>query len=716
MHPNIIQSPKGTHPTDTLSVKGLNPEISNDKPSIAAIIPAYNEACHLGNILTVLQSVSYLSEIIVVDDGSSDGTYDAAIYASKNDPRLHLLRHDINLGKGQAIFTGAQATQADYLLLLDADLVGFTKVHIEKMVSPLIKGQAEMTVGLFQGGRLITDIAHRATPWLSGQRCIKAELIRHISKEAAHGYGFETAITITSRQCNWRCKDVRLFGVSRMPARIRNSFREVAKRRVRMYGDISRTMRVTGGWRYLAPRTRPVIRVLLALLLLLFGSSLVYNRSRAASSLQISELPVLDLTTTKRVLVVSPHPDDETLGAGGLIQTALAEGARVKVLVITNGDGQVYQPLTFERRIKTGLRDFVGYGEHRQVETLDALKELGISAEDVLFLGYPDRSLLSLWLGNWEYDCPIQAIFTRVSNNPYKNSYNPLSRYCGSDLLLDIQSIIEEYLPDLIVSPHPNDDHPDHRAAANFTRLALALVQSENLDYRASVIGYLIHYGHFPQPRGSYLARPLLPPPPLSGEHNQWFRLDLSEPTLQQKVEAIKKYPTQIRLLGRFLPSFARPNEIFMNLGSVEVLPLDHTTFFLNETTNPEIDLAYIPIEREALLAEPSNESTSRYLLAGADLVGWRITRVGDQLILTANARGKLIPGLKYRIMVKTPDGRTYNFWHTGEGQFIAPRSFSARIDLSELEDPGVLAFAADVQQRITFERTGWYFIEVKDW
>jgi LmbE family N-acetylglucosaminyl deacetylase len=683
---------------------------------IAAIIPAFNEDQSITSLLEILKETDCLHEIIVVDDGSTDLTAEAALQAARSDPRIRVLRHETNFGKGRSLLTGCQAAQSPYLLFLDADLKNLTPKHIQALAAPVLQGSSDMTVGVFKGGRWATDFSHQTTPWLSGQRCLRSDLIHCVSSEAAQGYGMETALTIAARQQLWRCQEVRLKGLSNTANELHQGLGKFFRKRIKIFSDIGRAMHLTGGWRFFIPRIRIEVRLVVILLLLLLASTLAFNRSRAASPLNPADIPILDLTEVVRLLVISPHPDDEVLGAGGLIQAALAQGASVKVVMLTNGDGQVFIPLSLNRSVRTGLRDFVAYGEHRQVETLEALKELGLSEEYVVFLGYPDRSLLNLWLGNWDNDCPVTAIFTRAVYTPYKNSYNPTARYCGNDILNDIRSIIEDYLPDLVVIPHPNDDHPDHRAAANFTRLALSLVQKGNPEYQSSVISYLIHYGQYPQPRGRNFNKPLSPPAPLSGSQNAWYRLDLPAHAIQQKMAALNKYPTQLRLLGNFLPSFARPNELFMALPSGKVMPLEFSVLPLHEKDAPELSLQDLKQLNFPGLAEPANENASRFLLAGTDLVGWKVARLGDQLILTADARGPLIPGLQYRILIKTPEGRTTIYIHNESGRFSLKRSFTAHIDLAELGNPGVISFAADVQQGLTLERTGWYFIELQDW
>jgi glycosyltransferase involved in cell wall biosynthesis len=208
-------------------------------PNLAAILPAFNEAGRVGNVIRVLCQVELLDEIIVVDDGSVDDTSLEAIDAAAGDVRLSLLRHPHNRGKGQAIVSGWQATQAANLLFLDADLVNLEIRHIAALAEPVLTGWADMTVGLFRQGYWRTDLAHRLTPWLSGQRCLRAGLLSGLSMGAAAGYGFETALSLAARRQGWRSEDVYLWGVSHLPGDVANGWRGPLNK-ARMYSHILR--------------------------------------------------------------------------------------------------------------------------------------------------------------------------------------------------------------------------------------------------------------------------------------------------------------------------------------------------------------------------------------------------------------------------------------------------------------------------------------------
>ena len=186
------------------------------KPPVAAIVPAFNEAGGIRSILAVLQQVECLQEIIIVDDGSNDTTLEIVSQAILANPRIRLLRHEANLGKGQAIFTGWRATEAPCLLLIDADLLNLTPAHVMDLIQPVRDGQAHMTFGLFRGGHWATDFSHIVAPWLTGQRCIRRELLSAVPEGAAQGYGFETALTLAAQKQRWVSQSIRMQGVSHL--------------------------------------------------------------------------------------------------------------------------------------------------------------------------------------------------------------------------------------------------------------------------------------------------------------------------------------------------------------------------------------------------------------------------------------------------------------------------------------------------------------------
>ena len=206
--------------------------------SIAAIVPAYNEEKGIGNVLEVLSQVVFLSEIIVVDDGSTDGTGAIINDYTKKEPRIRFLRHEKNQGKGQSVYDAAMATSASIVLTVDADLIGLTPDHIYQLLVPLLDKKADMALGIFKGGNFRTDMSHWVTPWLTGQRAIWLTRLKQIYWPAAAGYGLETAITAASQKYHWKTDKVYWWGVSHPPSEEHRGLIKGVYNRSKMYGQI----------------------------------------------------------------------------------------------------------------------------------------------------------------------------------------------------------------------------------------------------------------------------------------------------------------------------------------------------------------------------------------------------------------------------------------------------------------------------------------------
>jgi glycosyltransferase involved in cell wall biosynthesis len=231
---------------------------SATKPRISAIIPVYNETGKVHLVLETLRNVEWISEIIVVDDGSTDSSAEEINYAAQADFRLRLLQNSENRGKGQAILSGRQATNSPFLLLLDADLFGLEPYHVRDLMHPVITNQVDMSIGQFQHGSFASDFSHWLTPWLSGQRCLRANLMEQISFSAAQGYGFETALTVAARQYGWRTIRVQMQEVWHLPSEARRGVWTGVKNRAKMYGQIISAWYQAGGFHRfgLWPKTR----------------------------------------------------------------------------------------------------------------------------------------------------------------------------------------------------------------------------------------------------------------------------------------------------------------------------------------------------------------------------------------------------------------------------------------------------------------------------
>ncbi|MBY6092234.1 glycosyltransferase family 2 protein [Maritimibacter alkaliphilus] len=113
---------------------------------LSCIIPAYNEAPRIGRVLEVTLATPGLDEVIVVDDGSADGT--AAIAEAHDDPRLRVIRLACNGGKTRAVAEGLRTARGHHVMFLDSDLTGLTPAHLAQLAAPVLEGRAGASISL----------------------------------------------------------------------------------------------------------------------------------------------------------------------------------------------------------------------------------------------------------------------------------------------------------------------------------------------------------------------------------------------------------------------------------------------------------------------------------------------------------------------------------------------------------------------------------------
>jgi LmbE family N-acetylglucosaminyl deacetylase len=251
------------------------------------------------------------------------------------------------------------------------------------------------------------------------------------------------------------------------------------------------------------------------------------------------------------VLVVAPHPDDETVACGGLALVALKAGARVSVVFLTSGDGLEWDILLSHAPLPEPKK-MIALGKRRMGEARDAAALLGIPSENLYFLGYPDAGLSHL--SKDYYAKPFKSRHTGVNAVPYADALSPGAAYTGRNLEKDLKTVIAKVEPTIVLLPSIHEAHPDHAAAAKFATEAL---RGTTVTLRR----WMVHGGkEWPLPKGLHKKLPLEPPP--RGKHLSWMRLDLTYEQVNTKTKAIKCYRSQLELIGHFMLSFARTNEL----------------------------------------------------------------------------------------------------------------------------------------------------------
>jgi len=192
--------------------------------TVGIVIPAFNEAKNLRAVLDTVCAVNWFKQIVVVDDGSTDGTLDIAELAANCDARVLALHLPKNQGKAFAMLAGVRALQTDIVMFLDADLLGLSEKHLRELYLPLIDSECEMTIAVFQHGGLLTDASHRVAPYLTGQRCLLRSAAEQVLAPLAGAhYGVEMGLTVHARRQDWRVQKIIWQGVThRMKEQKRN--------------------------------------------------------------------------------------------------------------------------------------------------------------------------------------------------------------------------------------------------------------------------------------------------------------------------------------------------------------------------------------------------------------------------------------------------------------------------------------------------------------
>lgn len=201
---------------------------------VSAVVPAYNEASRIGAVLKPLVGSSLIDEVIVVDDGSDDGTANMA----RQYP-VQVVRLEENCGKAKALDEGVMRARNDVLLFLDADLVGLTEVHVDHFIDTYAKSGVDMAVGVFANGRKNTDFAQKFNPYASGQRILTKKLWER-AKANVHemNYGIEFALSKLAVKEGWTKEKVKLEGVTHVLKEEKRGFSNGMRERFKMYGDM----------------------------------------------------------------------------------------------------------------------------------------------------------------------------------------------------------------------------------------------------------------------------------------------------------------------------------------------------------------------------------------------------------------------------------------------------------------------------------------------
>jgi LmbE family N-acetylglucosaminyl deacetylase len=375
---------------------------------------------------------------------------------------------------------------------------------------------------------------------------------------------FEVEVLISrfARQHHLRVKKVLLPNMTHVMKEEKRGVTRGLVERVGMYKDITYFMMRPHRSRRRALRPA-YVGFIMFIGLALLSYNLSYVKTARAEAGRLLHLTIGN--QTKRILVISTHPDDEALAAGGLIAQAVQSRNQVKVVYLTNGDGFRNGLELFKKKLYLQPQDFLNYGRERMGEAVAAMGQLGLSRDQVVFLGYPDGGLEKIRQG-YRSDKAYLAPRTRVSAVPYSDALSPGAAYNTASVLSDLQTVMRDYQPTEIILPNPEDSHPDHRAAGLFTLEAVTAWLKAAPDPDLQLYSYLIHSGLWqvvPSIRKNDL---LLPPKRLMERGMDWYNLPMTLESLKQKRLALDQYKSQKKVMASFFANFLRPNEVFCEI------------------------------------------------------------------------------------------------------------------------------------------------------
>ena len=221
-------------------------------------------------------------------------------------------------------------------------------------------------------------------------------------------------------------------------------------------------------------------------------------------------LTLPEFSEQTRLLVIAPHPDDETIANGLLIQRVRAAGGEVKILLLTAGENNPWPQRWLERRVVIGAADRRRWGARRRDELALALRQLDVPSQALQVQHWPDMGVTDVLL-----DAVSRAV-------------------------VELAATISAFCPSIVAMPSIDDRHPDHGAAYVLTRLALAGQRDAPLQ-----LAYLIHG---------------------RAAHDRFVDVTGTPAQVANKFEALNAHHSQMALSGRRMRRLAGRTERYLQV------------------------------------------------------------------------------------------------------------------------------------------------------
>ncbi len=204
----------------------------------AAIVPAFNEEKTIAGVIEALKGSEFIDQVVVVDDGSKDRTFEIAQKAG-----VKAIRMPKNNGKGLALSFGVKETRAPFLIFVDADLKGLNPSHIQQIILPVFEDRVDMNIGVLDRGEMINAINLFFEAPFSGTRALKREVWEMIPQKVFPSkWEPERILKYAAKKHLLRTGAVILKGIEHLPKERKLGLWQGLWRRLLMIGRIILTM------------------------------------------------------------------------------------------------------------------------------------------------------------------------------------------------------------------------------------------------------------------------------------------------------------------------------------------------------------------------------------------------------------------------------------------------------------------------------------------
>ena len=298
----------------------------------------------------------------------------------------------------------------------------------------------------------------------------------------------------------------------------------------------------------------------------------------ASAAVQARIEQPLAIGNRERLLVLAPHPDDETLSAAGVAQQVFARGGTVRNVVVTAGDAYVGAVISETGKNNPSKADYLNYGEKRLEESRLAALTLGKGFTHLDLLGFSDGSIYPMLISHWGLTHPEKSEYTGFSHVPYVEAEDRGIAQDGELLRNRLVDILKATQPTLIVFPDVMENDSDHAGLGMFALLAINdwLEHAPRPEPKPRLLAYLIHWQHGWPPGSSAIQpmdlsdQPLFLPDdlPLRGLTRTCLNLSVEQRNIKRL--ALAQYQTQQRAMGSFLAAFIHSNECFTELKAAD--------------------------------------------------------------------------------------------------------------------------------------------------